>query len=220
MKFMEKKNVAVIGATGLIGHQLLNLLLKDTHFADIYVVTRRTLLLDNERVKNIIIDFSDDLSFKNALSCDVVFCSVGTTQKQVKGDKVAYRKIDVDIPVKAAQFCEENGGTSFLLVSSVGADSKSSNFYLALKGEVEDYVVRRNIPSINIFRPSLLLGNRKEFRIGEIISTLFMKPLAFLVPSIYKPIEAAKVAKSMYQAAISNKPGVHIYHFAEMNTAF
>ena len=217
---MEKKNVAIIGATGLIGHQLLTLLLKDTHFADIYVITRRDLMFEDERVKNIVIDFSDQAAFKKALSfCDVVFCSVGTTQKQVNGDKVAYRKIDVDIPEKAAQFCEENGGTTFLLVSSVGADSKSSNFYLALKGEVEDYVVKRNIPSITIFRPSLLLGNRKEFRVGEIISTLFMKPLAFLVPSIYKPIEAAKVAKSMYQTAVSNRPGVHIYHFAEMNTA-
>jgi uncharacterized protein YbjT (DUF2867 family) len=217
---MEKKNAAIIGATGLIGHQLLTLLLKDTHFADIYVITRRDLMFEDERVKNIVIDFSDQAAFKKALSfCDVVFCSVGTTQKQVNGDKVAYRKIDVDIPKKAAQFCEENGGTTFLLVSSVGADSKSGNFYLALKGEVEDYVVKRNIPSITIFRPSLLLGNRKEFRVGEIISTLFMKPLAFLVPSIYKPIEAAKVAKSMYQAAVSNRPGVHIYHFAEMNTA-
>jgi uncharacterized protein YbjT (DUF2867 family) len=217
---MEKKNVAIIGATGLIGHQLLTLLLKDTHFADIYVITRRDLMFEDERVKNIVIDFSDQAAFKKALSfCDVVFCSVGTTQKQVNGDKVAYRKIDVDIPEKAAQFCEENGGTTFLLVSSVGADSKSGNFYLALKGEVEDYVVKRNIPSITIFRPSLLLGNRKEFRVGEIISTLFMKPLAFLVPSIYKPIEAAKVAKSMYQTAVSNRPGVHIYHFVEMNTA-
>ena len=217
---MEKKNVAIIGATGLIGHQLLTLLLKDTHFADIYVITRRDLMFEDERVKNIVIDFSDQAAFKKALSfCDVVFCSVGTTQKQVNGDKVAYRKIDVDIPEKAAQFCEENGGTTFLLVSSVGADSKSGNFYLALKGEVEDYVVKKNIPSITIFRPSLLLGNRKEFRVGEIISTLFMKPLAFLVPSIYKPIEAAKVAKSMYQTAVSNRPGVHIYHFAEMNTA-
>ena len=218
---MKKKNVAIIGATGLIGNQLLSLLLKDTHFADIILVSRRSLNFDDERVKNIVIDFSDDLSFKNALSaCDVVFCSVGTTQKQVKGDKVAYRKIDVDIPEKAAQYCEENGGKTFLLFSSVCADSKSGNFYLALKGEVEDYVVKRNIPSITIFRPSLLVGNRKEFRISQIISTLFMKPLAFLVPSIYKPIEAAQVAKSMYQAAISNRPGVHIYHFAEMNTAF
>jgi uncharacterized protein YbjT (DUF2867 family) len=218
---MKKKNVAIIGATGLIGNQLLSLLLKDTHFADISVITRRPSMFNDERIKNIVIDFSDDSSFKNALSaCDVVFCSVGTTQKQVKGDKVAYRKIDVDIPEKAAQYCEENGGTTFLLVSSVGADSKSGNFYLALKGEVEDYVVKRNIPSITIFRPSLLLGNRKEFRVGEIFSTLFMKPLAFLVPSMYKPIEATKVAKSMYQAAVTNRPGVHIYHFAEMNTVF
>ena len=82
---MKKKNVAIIGATGLIGNQLLNLLLKDIYFADIYVITRRDLVFDDERVKNIVIDFSDDLSFKNALSaCDVVFCSVGTTQKQVK----------------------------------------------------------------------------------------------------------------------------------------
>lgn len=110
----EKENVAIIGATGLIGNQLLSLLLKDSHFADIYVVTRRSMKVDDERVKNIVIDFSDDLSFKNALSsCDVVFCSVGTTQKQVNGDKVAYRKIDVDIPEKAAKYCEENGERPF-----------------------------------------------------------------------------------------------------------
>jgi uncharacterized protein YbjT (DUF2867 family) len=145
-----------------------------------------------------------------------VFCSVGTTQKKVNGNQIEYRKVDYDIPVKAAKFCEENEGTSFLLVSSVGADSASKNFYLAIKGEVEEAVMKRKIASISIFRPSLLLGDRKEFRIGEKISTILMKPLSFLIPSIYKPIEVAQVAKSMYQAAVLNKPGIHIYHYAEM----
>lgn len=217
---MEKKNVAIIGATGLIGSQLLMLLLKDTHFANIHVITRRTLIIEDKRVKNIVIDFTDQIAFKHALaSCDVVFCSVGTTQKQVKGDKAEYRKIDVDIPVNAARYCEENKGSAFLLVSSIGADSKSRHFYLALKGEVEDNVIKRNIPSISLFRPSLLLGDRKAFRLGERISALFMKPLSFLIPSVYKPIEAAQVATSMYRAAVLNKPGVHIYHYAEMITA-
>jgi uncharacterized protein YbjT (DUF2867 family) len=145
-----------------------------------------------------------------------VFCSVGTTQKKVNGNQIEYRKVDYDIPVKAAKFCEENEGTSFLLVSSVGADSASKNFYLAIKGEVEEAVMKRKIASISIFRPSLLLGDRKEFRIGEKISTILMKPLSFLIPSIYKPIEVAQVAKSMCQAAVLNKPGIHIYHYAEM----
>lgn len=214
---MEKKNVAIIGGTGLIGNQLLSLLLKVNHFADIYLITRRKFIVEDARVKNIVIDFNDDESFKKALSsCSVVFCSVGTTQKKVNGNQIEYRKVDYDIPVKAAKFCEENEGTAFLLVSSVGADSGSKNFYLAIKGEVEEAVMKRKIASISIFRPSLLLGDRKEFRIGEKISTILMKPLSFLIPSIYKPIEVAQVAKSMYQAAVLNKPGIHIYHYTEM----
>lgn len=217
---MEKKNVAVIGSTGLIGNQLLSLLLKDNHFADIYLITRHKLSNDAKRIKNIVIDFNNDDAFKKALSlCSVVFCSVGTTQKKVKGNLTEYRKIDYDIPVKAAQFCQENGCTTFLLVSSVGADSKSNNFYLSLKGEVEEVVMKKEIDSISIFRPSLLLGDRKEFRLGEKISTILMKPFTFLIPSIYKPIKASQVARSMYQAAVLNKPGVHVYHFAEMTTS-
>jgi uncharacterized protein YbjT (DUF2867 family) len=196
------------------------LLIIDTHFAIIHLITRRPLVIEDKRVKNIVIDFTDEVAFKNALaSCDVVFCTIGTTLSLVKGDKNEYRKIDVDIPVKAARYCEENKGSAFLLVSSIGANSKHRHFYLAFKGEVEDYVVKRDIPSISLFRPSLLLGDRKAFRLGEKISTLFMQPLTFLIPSIYKPIEAAQVAKSMVQAAKLNKPGVHIYHYAEMITA-
>jgi uncharacterized protein YbjT (DUF2867 family) len=214
---MAKEHAAIIGGTGLIGSQLLSLILKEPQFADIYVITRRNLEIPDKRVIQKVIDFNDDESFKKALSlCPIVFCCVGTTQNKVKGDLLAYRKVDFDIPVKAARFCEENGGKSFLLVSSVGAAGDSKNFYLALKGAVEDAVVKREIPSISIFRPSLLLGKRNEFRLAEKISALLMKSLSFLIPSKYRPIEAAQVAKSMYRAAVLNKPGIHIYHFAEM----
>jgi uncharacterized protein YbjT (DUF2867 family) len=145
-----------------------------------------------------------------------VFVAVGTTQKKVKGDKAAYRKVDFDIPVNAAKFCAETGCKSFLLVSSVGADSKSGNFYLKLKGEVEDKVQSLSIPSVSIFRPSMLLGNRQESRPAESIAQVLSKGLSLLFPGKYKPVPAQDVAKSMVAAGKQQKPGVSIYHYEEM----
>jgi uncharacterized protein YbjT (DUF2867 family) len=117
------------------------------------------------------VDFNDAESFRLALEgSDVVFCAIGTTQKKVKGDKEAYRKVDYNITVNAAKFCKLNSCETFVLVSSVGANSKSKNFYLKLKGEVEDAVKSVGLKSVHIMRPSVLLGDRKEFRLGEKIS--------------------------------------------------
>ena len=142
---------------------------------------------------------------------DVVFCTVGTTNKKVKGDKEAYRKVDYDIPVKAARFCKMRGCETFVLVSAVGANSKSSNFYLKLKGEVEDAVKGTGLRSIHIMRPSMLLGDRKEFRLGEKIAKVLMKATSFLWPGKYKPVHAADVAKAMIVAARENKEGFFVY---------
>lgn len=152
---------AIIGSTGLIGSQVLELLLNDKHFSSIKIIVRRPLSIDHPKARVVVIDFADDAAFKQAVSgSGAVFCAVGTTQQKVKGNKEAYRKVDYDIPVHAARFCAEAGVGQFLLVSSVGADSNSNNFYLKLKGEVEDAVKRMNIPSVSIFRPSVLLGKR------------------------------------------------------------
>jgi len=214
---MSQRTAALIGATGLIGSHLLKCLQDDDAFKTIRVFVRRPIPFNHPKIKVLVIDFADEPAFKAGIAgCDAVFCAVGTTNKKVKGDKAAYRKVDYDIPVNAARFCAETGCPHFLLVSSVGANSKGGNFYIKLKGDVEDMVKSISIPAVSIFRPSMLLGKRPESRALEAIAQVMMKPLSFLFPSQYKPIAAEDVAKAMIAACKQDKPGFHIYHFKEM----
>jgi uncharacterized protein YbjT (DUF2867 family) len=216
-KTMKEKTATVIGATGLIGSHLVELLRNDDYYKTIRVLLRRPGNYDDPKIRMVVIDFSDPVSFKSAIAgSDAVFCAVGTTQKKVKGDKAAYRMVDYDIPVNAAQFCAETGCQHFLVVSSVGADSKTGNFYLKLKGEVEDRLKSIDIPSVSVFRPSILLGDRKEFRFFEIIAKGLSEFFSFLFPSIYKPIKAHTVAKAMITASRSGNSGFQIFHYKEM----
>ena len=194
----------LIGATGLIGNYLLEELLKDDPYHTVRILIRRPLELTHSKLEKKLVNFDDKESFSLALEgSNVVFCSIGTTRKKVKGDKTAYRKVDYDIPVNAARFCKMNGCEIFVLVSSVGADSKSNNFYLKLKGEVEDAVKAVGLKSVHIVRPSVLLGDRKEFRLGEKIGKGIMKIFSFVTPSRYKPVHGSDVAKAM--VAVSKK---------------
>nr|HPH21906.1 NAD(P)H-binding protein [Haliscomenobacter sp.] len=138
---MAQKTATLIGATGLIGSQILQQLLEDADFAHINVLVRRPLDLAHPKVKVILLDFADEAAYQAAIAgSDAVFCTVGTTLKQVNSDMVAYRKIDYDIPVNAARFCAATVCPKFLLVSSIGANRQSRNFYQKLKGEVEEKV--------------------------------------------------------------------------------
>jgi uncharacterized protein YbjT (DUF2867 family) len=204
-----------IGATGLIGGYLLEELLKDDYFDTVRILIRRPLELTHPKLEKKLVDFTDAESFRLALEgSDVVFCAIGTTQKKVKGDKVAYRKVDYDIPVNAARFCKMIGCEKFVLVSSVGANSKSKNFYLKLKGEVEEALKAVGLKSVHIMRPSMLLGDRKEFRLGEKIGSPVMKAISFLLPSKYKPIHGRDVAKAMLALGRNGKEGSDYYEFA------
>lgn len=197
----------VIGATGLIGSYLLELLLKDDHFDSLRVLVRRPFESDHPKLEKKLVDFTDAESFRLALEgSDVVFCSIGTTQKKVKGDKEAYRKIDYDITVNAARFCKLNGCETFVFVSSVGASSKSKNFYLKLKGEIEDAVKAIGLKHVHIMQPSLLLGKRKESRFGEKIAQWVMPVFSFLIPKKYRPVKAKKVAEQMITTAKDQRP--------------
>lgn len=214
---MSNGTAALIGATGLIGGHLLKFLQDDEAFQTVRVLVRRPVSFNHPKIKVIVIDFSDEAAFKAGIAgCDAVFCAIGTTQKKVKGDKAAYRKVDYDIPVNAARFCNETGCSHFLLVSSVGANSKGGNFYIKLKGEVEEKVQTFGIPSVSIFRPSMLLGNRQESRPMESIAQVMSKGLSFLFPGKYKPIAAQDVAKAMIAACKEEKSGFQIYHFKEI----
>ncbi|TMI87429.1 MAG: oxidoreductase [Bacteroidetes bacterium] len=216
---MSAKTATLIGATGLIGGELLNLVLKDDYFQTVRILIRRPFNLVHPRLEKKLVDFSDNDSLLVALdNSDVVFCAVGTTQKKVKGDQAAYRKVDYDIPVHAGRFCKMVGCKIFVLVSSVGANSKSKNFYLKLKGEVEDEVETMGLESVHIMRPSMLLGERKESRPLEKIGQAMMKVLSFFLPSKYKPIKARDVAKAMLAASKKNEKGFFVHEYDEIKS--
>ncbi len=209
----------IIGTTGLIGGYLLEELLQDSFYDTVRILIRRPVELTHTKLEKKLVDFADAESFRLALEeSDVVFCVIGTTHKKVKGDKVSYRKIDYDIAVNAARFCKMNGCETFVLVSSVGANNKSNNFYLQLKGEVEDAVKNIGLKSVHIMRPSVLLGDRKEFRLGEKISKTIMSAFSFLIPAKYKPIHGKQVAIAMLAAAKKRNGGFYIYHYPEIKT--
>ncbi|RYY96522.1 MAG: oxidoreductase [Chitinophagaceae bacterium] len=195
----------LIGATGLIGGHLLRGLQADPSFGMIRVLLRRPVPISGARTEPRLIDFGDPESFRAAIAgSDLIFSAIGTTQKQVGGDQDAYRRVDFDIPVNAARFGLESGCRHFLLVSSVGANAGSSNFYLRLKGETEDALRRDGLPAVSIFRPSMLLGARRELRPGERIGQVLMSGLSFaLVGGLrkYKPIKASDVAAAMIARA-------------------
>lgn len=207
----------IIGVTGLIGNYLLEELLEDNYYDTVRILIRRPIEPTHPKLEKKLVDFNDGDSMLVALSnSDVVFCAIGTTQKKVKNDKAAYRKVDYDIAVNAARFCKMTGCGKFILVSSVGANSKSNNFYLKLKGEVEDAVKAVGLKAVYIMRPSVLLGDRKEFRLGEKIGKGFMSALSFLMPSKYKPVHARDVAKAMLAASKKDEAGFFIYEYREI----
>ncbi|MBN8673463.1 MAG: NAD(P)H-binding protein [Chitinophagales bacterium] len=209
----------IAGSTGLIGSYLVEELLKDDYFDTVRILTRRPLDISHPKLEKKLVDFEDADSLLVALAnTDVLFCTVGTTQKKVKGDKIAYRKVDYDIPVNLARYCKIVGCKKFILVSSVGANSKSNNFYLRLKGETEEAVKAVGLQSLHIMHPSMLLGNRKEARPGERIGQVLMKAVSFLLPAKYKPVQGRDVAKAMIAASKNNKTGAIICSYNEIMT--
>jgi len=213
-KFEE---VTLFGATGLIGGLLLKLLIDDSDFEKIKVISRKPFLLNDKKIINKIIDFSNYESLSKSIkNSKIVFAAIGTTQSKVNGDNNEYRKIDFDILYNIAKACKENKVQNLLFVSSSGANSNSNSFYLKLKGEIEKSILDLNLKSTSIFRPSLLLGRRTEKRLGEKIAQIIMPFFSFLMPKNYKPIKADLVAKSMVNVSKSFNPGFKIYHYPEI----
>lgn len=217
---MNKQTAVVIGATGLIGNHVVEALLNDSTFTIIRTLTRRPLAIIHQKLQQHIVNFNDLNNYKEKFGeGDVIFCCIGTTQKKVKGDNALYEKIDFDIPVNAAEIGIANNFKKYLIVSAVGANENSSNFYLKLKGKTENAIKQFAFESIGIFQPSILLGNRKEVRRSEKIMQKIMKLFSRLLLGSfkkYRAIDAKDVAKAMVQASKENNPGVHYFDFAEM----
>jgi uncharacterized protein YbjT (DUF2867 family) len=217
---MQQQTAVVIGATGMIGNLVTQLLLNDDTFNKVRILVRKPVAFKHPKLETVIVDFNDLADFKNKLgNGDVIFSCIGTTQKNVKGDKALYRKIDFDIPANAATIGKASGFSQFLMVSSVGANAKGNNFYLRLKGELEQAVIKAGLSSTHIFQPSMLLGDRKENRLGErFFQNVFKLASGIFIGSLrkYRAIEGATVAAAMVNAAKENKQGNFFYVFDEM----
>ena len=210
-------NIAVFGSTGLIGSNLLKYLENDIYFSKVNVITRKPIHFKNSKFKNIVIDFSDINSIQDSLkNSQIVFVSIGTTQSKVNWDLKKYKKIDYEIPINIAKEAKKLNINKYLIVSSAGADINARGFYLSLKGQIENDIIKIGIKNTFIFRPSLLMGNRKEKRIGEKIAQVIMPIFSFLLPKKYRPINAESVAKSMINLSKTDINTHKIYHFEDI----
>ena len=215
-----KRTVALFGSTGLIGGEVLKLLINDDDYETINVITRKKVTVQSKKIKNYIIDFTNPDGYKKVIKKgDVVIASIGTTQSKVNFNKKKYRKVDYDILLNIAKACKTNQASTFCFVSSAGANEKSKNFYLGLKGEIENSIMQLGLNTCLIFRPSLLIGKRNEFRFGEIIAQKIMPLFSFLMKSEYKPIKAVDVAKSIVNECKKIVSGNKIYHYSEMKNS-
>lgn len=218
--FQQQQVAVVLGATGMIGSILTNLLLKDPAFSKVRVLVRRPLHLIHPRLEVQVTDLHDTNDIQSKLGTgDCIFSCLGTTRQAVQGDESLYWKIDHDIPVNTATLGKAAGFHTFLLVSVVGAKARTTNFYLQLKGMTEQDLAAQNYRNFYIFRPSLLLGHRTEKRLGESIAQKVMpllSPLMMGPLEKYKPIEAIAVAKAMIAAARLQQPGKLVYEYREM----
>lgn len=193
------KIAMVIGASGLVGGELVKQLLQDNTFSVIKLFLRNPLDFNHPKLEQYIIDFSAIEKYSDSIKGDVVFCCIGTTIKTA-GSKENFIKVDYTYAVNFAHVAKRNGVEKFILVSSMGADKNSSNFYLKVKGDVEADIARLKFNNLVVVRPSMLLGDRKEFRLGELIAKKIMKALGFLFVGKlkkYKAIESKTVAKAM-----------------------
>jgi uncharacterized protein YbjT (DUF2867 family) len=207
------KTALIIGGTGLIGSKLLKLLLESSDYEKVIAFSKREMQLKHPKLVLEIIDFDKPESYANLVQGDDFFCTIGTTIKKA-GSKEAFRKVDYQYPKQFATIALENGIKQFLLISSLGADEKSGNFYLKTKGEIQSFLKNSSFESVSIVQPSLLLGDRKEFRFGEQVGAVVMKIFSFLlIGSLkkYKAIHGDTVAKALFTVAQKSKKGFTIY---------
>jgi len=207
-------NKAIIaGSSGLIGSNLLDILLHEPFYDEVLILVRKELPVKHHKLTQLVVDFDQLDAYKAHLTGHALFCCLGSTKAKTP-DKVVYRAIDHDYPLQLAQLAFENGVKQYHLVSSIGANAASSTFYLKTKGETENDLQKIGFSSMYIYRPSFLTGNRKENRPTErFVHALFkiIEPLLFGGLKKYRSIPGATVAAAMYKQSTQNTTGLFIY---------
>ena len=193
------KTAIIFGSSGLIGNELFKTILLNNSYNKIKIFVRSIPEVNNPKVEIIKTDFSNLERFRDKMTGDDCFFCIGTTKKDTP-DKDEYRRVEYNIPIEVAKITKANSVNSFFYVSSIGANPNASSNYLKNKGQVEEELKALNFSKLAIFRPSLLVGNRKSFRLGEVIFTPIMNTLtlfAFGSLKKYKPIKIENVVKAM-----------------------
>ena len=215
------RTALLAGATGLVGSQVLDYLLADPHWSRVVTVGRRTTSQRHDKLEQRVLDLGELETVSDLPHVDDVFCCLGTTIKRA-GSQPAFRLVDHAFVVGLARAGLRAGATQFLLVSAIGADPDSRVFYSRVKGETEAAVRRLPYRGIQIFRPSLLLGERPEFRLGERIAMLSAPVLRVLLVGRlrrYRPIQAAMVARAMVNIAHESPRGPNVFEYDAMRAS-
>ena len=197
------KTALVFGSSGLIGGHLLDQLIKNDNYNKIKLFVRSEIIINEPKIEIVKTDFNNLDNYEEDIKGDDCFFCIGTT-KQNSPDKNEYQKVELEIPKKIAEIAKINSVNSFIFISSIYANPKSSGDYVKFKGLVEEELKKLNFSNLGILRPSFLMGDRKESRVGEKIGILTFRLLSPLLLGPLKkmrPINSEKVAKAMIKIA-------------------
>jgi uncharacterized protein YbjT (DUF2867 family) len=211
---MTTRKALIVGATGLIGGYCLHALLDDPNYSEVIALVRNPILKTHRKLKTVVTKFDNLEHELSSIQAHDVFCCLGTIIKKA-GSQEAFKKIDLSLVVTVAELMRKQGAEQFLVISSMGANKDSKVFYSRVKGEMESALQELGYPCLRIIRPSLLLGPREEFRLGEKIGVLLapvLKPLMLGPLTKYRPVQAESVARFMVKVAHKEPAsGVHVY---------
>ena len=198
----------IIGSSGLVGYQLLIQLLDHPEFEKVRIFVRRPSGINHSKLEEHIINFDLVESWKSLVKGDVLFSTLGTTIKTAKTKENQYR-VDFTYQYEFAKAASENGVSTYLLVSSMGANPASTVFYSRIKGELEDAVAKFPFQKLFIIRPSILDGNRQENRAGEKVGLILSRFLTRFILKAYKPTPVNLLATKMIRLSLGKVPGIH-----------
>ena len=217
---MMKKSAIVVGATGLVGQQLLKKLCEDGRYISVTAIGRNVSVYQHEKLQSVFRSF-EQISEADLEIVDEVFCCLGTTIKKAKS-REQFEKVDFEYPMRIASLAKKVGIPHFLVISAMGANEKSAAYYSRVKGKLEIELEKLAFPRLSIIRPSLLLGDRTEFRLGERAGAMvlnLLNPLLVGPLSKVRAISAEQVGEAMVAIALmENKKGIAIYSSNELQT--